>query len=193
MHPLLAEIEQTIPASGKAEADKYFKNRKVASNSASGAPRYLAIQAGLFSQQDTYNWGKAKKDDVGDTLFGVTYRVGEWTESMDFSIRADIVNFDIDNRNLTKLSLLPIITFPDARSGFPIYFGAGIGLGVFFKQIENESALTLDTQLLAGTRFLNLLGSMGLIIEVGLKNQIFLLSDGQHNSVYASAGAVFAF
>jgi len=178
---------------GKKEADKYFKNRKVAATSPGGAARYLAIQGGIYTQQDTYNWGKSGKDDVGETLFGVTYRIGEWTESMDFSIRADILNFDIDNRNLSKLSLLPLITFPDARSGFPLYFGAGLGLGVFFKQLEGESSLTLDSQLLAGTRFLNLLGSLGFILELGLKNQIFLLSDGQQNSVYISSGAVFAF
>jgi hypothetical protein len=194
IQPLLSETQTSSGFdTGKKEADKYFKSRNVAATDSNGTARYLAIQGGMFTQQDTYNWGKSGKDEVGETLFGVTYRIGEWSESMDFSIRADILNFDIDNRNISKLSLLPLITFPDARSGFPLYFGAGLGLGVFFKQLEGESAITLDSQLLAGARFLNLLGSMGFILELGLKNQFFLLSDGQQNSVYVSSGAVFAF
>ncbi len=202
MQPLLAsKISQT--QTGKSEADKYFTKRSKNNRSAPkgevrgpsgvGAPRYLALQFGLFTSEDTYRWGKENKDNVGQYLVGVTYRMGEWTNSMDLALRADVVSYKMDGREPIKLSLMPIVTFPDARSGFPLYFGAGLGLGVFFKQLDNESALSFDNQLLVGTRFFNLIEGLGLIFEVGLKNQLLILSDGQHNGVYGSFGGVFVF
>jgi hypothetical protein len=204
MQPLFAEDSDS--KEGKSEAQKMFLKRKNsrtqvensedsgsrAPNSV-GAPRYLALQFGLFPDEETYKWGKKGNDDVGNYLVGVTYRVGEWTNSMDLAIRADLVTYEVDDKKPIKLSLLPVVTFPDAKSGFPLYFGAGVGLGVYFKQLDNESSLSFDYQLIAGTRFFNLLGSAGIIFEIGLKNQLFILSDGQHNGVYGSLGGVFTF
>lgn len=193
-HPIFAEEGPSLPT-GKEAADKFFVKRKKAQRapSSAGAPRYLAIQMGFFSDEETYNWGKEKKKDVSELIVGITYRLGEWTQSMDLALRADFVSFEVDDKNPLKLSLMPIVTFPDAKSGFPLYFGGGAGAGIFFKQARNESAISFDYQILAGVRFLDLLDSTGFIFEVGLKNQLFLLSDGQHNGVYGTLGAVFTF
>ena len=208
-HPIFAQDNSVN--TGKKAADKYFVKRKKRSSgstptpppkrvspsssntSTAGAPRYLALQFGLFTEEETYKWGKSKKDDISEFIAGITYRIGEWTNSMDLAIRADIVSFEVDDKSPTKISLMPIITFPDAKSGFPLYFGAGAGAGIFFKQAKDESHLSFDYQVLAGARFFNLVNSMGFIFEVGLKNQLLLLSDGQHNGVYGSLGGVFTF
>jgi hypothetical protein len=86
-----------------------------------------------------------------------------------------------------------MIFFPDANSRFPLYFGGGAGLGVFFKQLENESALSFDYQLVAGARFFDLIDNFGLMIETGMKNHILLFSDGQFNGVFLTVGGVFNF
>lgn len=197
--------ETKAPTTGKKAAQEYFKkrqkpltdsdseksnNRKPA---AAAATRYLALHVGSFIQEDAYKWGRRNNDDLGKLNFGVTYRVGEWENSMDLLFRADFTTFDLNEGKATKLSLLPLITFPDAKSGFPLYFGAGLGLGVFFKQIEDESALSFDYQLVAGTRFFDVVQSVGFMAEVGMKNHILLLSDGQYNGVFLNVGAVFAF
>ncbi|MCB9026718.1 MAG: hypothetical protein H6625_10400 [Bdellovibrionaceae bacterium] len=196
VHPIFAE-ESPAPPTGKKTADKFFIKRQESNEdrktSATGAPRYLAIQFGFFTDEETYKWGKSNKNDVGKLISGITYRIGEWTDSMDLAIRADFVSYEIDDKNPLKISLMPIVTFPDAKSGFPLYFGAGAGLGVFFKQARDESSLSFDYQILAGARFFNIISSMGLIFEFGLKNQLLLLSDGQHNGVYGTLGAVFTF
>ncbi len=211
MTPLFAS-EQASSGTGKKAADKFFikrkargsksipsgtNNRQSSSSSrnpaGSGAPRYLALQFGFFVDEETYKWGKLGKDDVGGLIAGVTYRLGEWTNSMDLALRADFVSYEVDDKKPLKISLMPIVTFPDAKSGFPLYFGAGAGLGIFFKQAEAESSLSFDYQLLAGARFFNLVDSMGFVFEMGLKNQLLILSDGQHNGVYGSLGGVFTF
>ncbi|MBT4760680.1 MAG: hypothetical protein HOO06_03185 [Bdellovibrionaceae bacterium] len=185
---------------GNKKADSYFKKRKKSSSSksrvtasAGGAAHYLALHLGGYLDDESYSWGNENKDGVGKMSLGLTYRLGEWVNSSDMLIRVDINSFGLPEGNTTKMSFIPMVTFPDANSGFPLYFGAGVGLGVFFKQIESESALSLDYQLVAGARFFNVLDSIGLFMETGLKNHIHLLSDGQFNGVFVSAGTVFAF
>ncbi|MCB0356242.1 MAG: hypothetical protein KDD40_04505, partial [Bdellovibrionales bacterium] len=137
MNPIFAKDGETVNT-GKKAADKFFTKRKSAAKNSSspsrspasaGAPRYLALQFGLYTEEETYKWGKANKDDVSKFFAGITYRIGEWTNSMDLALRADFVSYEVDDKSPLKLSLMPIITFPDAKSGFPLYFGAGAGAG----------------------------------------------------------------
>jgi hypothetical protein len=88
---------------------------------------------------------------------------------------------------------MPIIAFPDARSNFPLYFGVGAGLGIFFEQIGDESDLSFDYAVITGLRFPDLFPWGGLILETGLKGQVNLLSSGQHDGVFLSVGTVFIF
>lgn len=180
------------------DADSYISNRHKnsqvkARKSFSSQSHYLALHAGSFFEDKAYNWGSSKEENVGGMSVGVTYRMGEWVNSSDLLFRADYTAFTVGNQRSTKLSFLPMITFPDANSGFPIYFGAGLGPGVYFKQLDGESSLSLDYQLVAGGRFYNVFNNIGFTFESGLKNHINLLSDGQFNGVFFTLGTVFVF
>ena len=196
------------PETGKKAATEYFIERKKAKSKSEPAPRqsryvnrsvssagerYLMLNIGMFFDDQSYRWGDNNQDNVADFTAGVTYRVGEWVSSMDMNFRADITSYSLDEGDTLKLSMMPVITFPDARSEFPMYFGGGAGLGVFFRQIEDESHLSFDYTVLAGVRLMNLVDNMGFTAEVGMKNHIFLLSDGQFNGAYFSIGTVFDF
>jgi len=199
------ETVETPPDTGKKAAQKFFLKRKGVQDSKEESPspqrsyssteggRFLAIHLGLFFDEESYKWASGNSDDLAEINGGVTYRIGEWVNSMDMNFRADITSYDLKQGKAVKLSLLPLITFPDVRSEFPLYFGAGAGLGVFFKQIKDESNISLDYQILAGARLMNLVENMGLMFEVGMKNHFLILSDGQYNGAYFSIGAVFDF
>ena len=179
--------------------DDYFKKRagsvevKKRKRSLKSGDHYLALHLGGFIKGKSYNWGGINKEDAGAYSTGITYRVGEWVNSTDFLVRIDFNSYELDSGNSTKMSLMPMVSFPDATSNFPLYFGAAGGLGVFFKQVESESALSLDYQLFAGGRFFNVFDSVGLLFETGIKNHVNILSDGQFNSTYFNAGTVFVF
>jgi hypothetical protein len=192
------------PTVGKKRATEYFLKRKQVSSSSSssgtrqvsssgGDPRYLAIHVGGFLDSTSYNWGHRDKRDPGLLNFGVSYRVGEWVNSMDLLFRAEFTNFKLDEGRAQKLSFLALLTFPDANSRFPLYFGAGLGPGIFTKQIKDESALALDYQIVAGARFFDVLDTLGFQFEVGLKNSVHLLDDGQFTGFFMGVGAVFSF
>lgn len=197
---------ETSPETGKKAAQEYFLKRKNTKGNNSGsyqtpsrsvssgsADRYLSLHAGLFFDEESYKWADGNSDDVSQLHGGVTYRIGEWVNSMDMNFRADLTSYDLIQGKAVKLSLLPLITFPDVRSRFPLYFGAGAGLGIFFKQINEESHIALDYQVVAGARLFELVENMGLMAEVGMKNHVLLLSDGQFNGAFFSLGAIFEF
>lgn len=164
--------------------------------SPAGTPsdHYLAVHVGWFVNDNAYKVGAPESQtNVGRYNFGLTYRMGEWVNSMDLLFRFDVSRYAYAEGGVTKFSLMPMITFPDASSRFPLYFGAGIGLGVFGNQLAGESTLALDYSLVGGARFFNLWGQTGLFVEGGVKNHLHLLSDGQFNGTFIASGLVFTF
>lgn len=193
--------KEAAPKTGKQKAQEYFQadaEKSKQNGSSSEGPvgaddHYLALHVGQFMQSETWLWGqKEKQKDNGKGSFGVTYRFDEWGQT-DLNVRFELNEFSVVDQKPLKFSILPIILFPEAGSKFPLYFGAGAGLGVFLKQVEGESNLSFDYQIFMGARFFNVYGSSGFFIETGLKNHLLLLSDGQFNGTYLSLGALFTF
>lgn len=193
---------QNSPGAGKDKAKQYFQSRKNESSSSGSSsdtgatPHLLALHFGGFFQGQSYNWGDNERQGAGRFNGGVTYRVGEWINSMDLSIRAEYTSYwfnDDKNQYARKLSFSPVITFPDANSRFPLYFGGGVGLGLFMHQLADESPVSFDWQAFGGVRFLNVFQSVGFMVEAGIKNHILMFSDGQFNGVFINVGSVFAF
>lgn len=209
----LAQSSTSAPRTGKAAASKYFADRKKVDPQApvlvqdsdegdeepsrspaqAGGPRVLALHLGTYFDEDIYKWGGKANKEAGKLTTGVTYRIGEWVNSMDLYLRVDFNSYQLNEGKALKMSLMPVVSFPDANSDFPLYFGAGAGLGIYIKQIDDEGSLSFDYQLLAGVRFFELFGDAGLTVEAGLKNHIHLLSDGQYNGVFVAVGTVFNF
>lgn len=209
-HAQLVEVKETPVSSptGREKAQNYFKGRKASKSrgpaseegsSSSGGndsldtPRLMSLHVGTFFTDEAYSWGHGDAKNIGRFNAGVDYRLGEWVNAADLSMRIDYTSYSLDEGAARKLSLGAIVTFPDAKSRFPLYFGAGLGPGFFIKQIRNSSAMSLDYSLFAGVRFLNVLDHVGFLIETGLKDHVHLFSEGQFNGVYVNVGSVFAF
>lgn len=191
-------VSAQAPRVGRDAAAKYFGNpppdqeREVA-QSYSGGDRLLALQIGGFIKSAAYEWGGGgKKEKVGKASYGVTYLFDQWA-GIDVNIRGDFNEYKIGDERAIKFSIMPLWTVPMAESNFPLYFGLGTGLGVYFKQIEDESNISFDYQLVAGLRLRDVLESVGFVVEFGLKNHLHLLSDGQFNGTALTVGTVFSF
>lgn len=196
------------PKVGADAAREYFKARqKSESNTKNEVPqpieaqrfpsswggRVMTLHAGAFVSEDIYKWGNGRKKSPASWDLGMTYKLGEWAGSMDYFLRAFLTQFDLYEGRATKLSLMPSIILPDIKSRFPLYFGISAGAGIFFKQIADESSLSLDYSLFGGLRFFELVENVGFLFEAGVRNHFHLLSDGQFNGVYGHLGAVFTF
>lgn len=198
------------PKVGKKAAAKYFqaqnkgggsgedaalKGRKPAAiETLNSSDHYLTVSLGKMTSSDAYNWGLiTKESDIGGMVFDITYRLTADESLYDQGVRISYAEFTPAGQRAQKLSFMYAMLLPDAGSQFPLYFGLAAGPGVFMKQLSDESALTLDYQLLLGLRLFNIFNKSGFSLEGGLRNHLQLTSDGQFNSVYVTAGAVFTF
>lgn len=190
---------QSQPHVGRRAAAKYFEgdqsnqnnsDRTVASSSSSDE-HVLMLHIGGFINSHAYNWDGGG-DNAGKANYGVTYLLDTWS-SMDVNLRLDFNEYKLEDSHPIKLSILPLLTFPMAQSHFPVYFGAGAGPGIFFKQANGYSNLSFDYQLVVGARFMNLYENLGAFAELGIKNHILLTSGGQFNGTALNVGAVFTF
>lgn len=175
---------------GRLAAQKYFTKDAQTGNQLTD--RLISLHVGGYMHSKAYLWGsEAATEKAGVQTTGVTYKIGEWPQTMDLSLRLDYFQYEIGNSRPIKISFLPMLTFPDSGSGFPLYFGGGIGPGVFISQISQESALALDYQLIFGLRWPDIWRNSGFFIESGIKDHLHVLSDGQFTSQFLTAGAVF--
>lgn len=191
-----SSMAEDAPRVGRGAAAKYLTPpppEKPQQATRAAQDNMLMILVGPYVDSVSYAWkGSDKRTKIGTSSYGITYLFEQWN-SVDVNFRADFTEYKIDDENFLKLSLLPLWTFPLMESRFPLYFGLGAGMGVFFKQVQDESNLSLDYQLVAGVRVPDLLGTSGFALEFGLKNHLHLLSDGQFNGTFLNVGAVFTF
>ncbi len=205
------QAHAAAPVVGKKAAAKYFQNRGIAQNSQgnedsyqtrypstieslSMQDHYLALGIGSYSSVTAYNWGNdSKQTDIGKVGFDLTYRLTQDSTLYDEIVRISYNNFEPVGQKSSKMSFLYGMTFPDAGSQFPLYFGIAAGPGIFFKQVDGESVLSLDYQLMLGLRLFNIFENTGFFVEGGLRNHLHITSDGQLNGTFISVGAVFTF
>ncbi len=205
---LSAQAQKSQPVVGKKAADKYFgrgpaaavdvtdsdrENSSERRSAGVGGDEMMMLSLGTFLNSSSYNWkGSDKREDIGRLSYGVTYLFDRWSK-LDTNLRMDFNDYKVGDDRALKLSIMPLWTFPAMDTRFPIYFGFGMGLGVFFQQVPEESNLSFDYQLVAGVRFMDLFQNFGFFSEIALKNHLHLLSDGQFNGTALTAGAVFTF
>lgn len=200
---------QSQPIVGKKAAEKYFPapveeevkadpsyETQAAEPVASGrssTEEMMMLGLGSFLNSETYNWnGSAKQENVGRITYGFTYLLQEEAK-YDINLRVDFTEYRVVTERAFKMSVLPVLTFPRFTADFPIYFGVGLGLGIFFVQVPDESSLSFDYQLLGGARFMDVIENAGLFVELALKNHLLLTTNGQFNGISLTAGGVFNF
>lgn len=172
--------------------DQEYRERQPAQSSSAGGT-VLMLGLGKYFSSTSYFWNcECKQEDVGGALLSVTYLFDHW-KAFDWNLRVDYSEYRPNGSSARRLSLLPLLTFPKAESEFPLYFGFGAGGGIFTTQAEKESTLSLDYQLVVGTRFPFVWEGGGFFVEFGMKNHIHLLSDGQFNGTALRGGAIFVF
>jgi len=194
------------PKVGRAAAAKYFQNnpeigtRYISSEPSDGSGsgfsgnRYMTFGVNAFTKSDAFSWGGSTKEtEVGKWGIDMNYRLSQYNNLLDYSLRVSYQEYEPANQKANKLIFMYAATLPDAESRFPLYFGGAVGAGVFLTQLPDESPVTLDYSLYLGMRMFNVFESTGFYLEGGLKNHLQLTSNGQLNGTYVSAGAVFTF
>lgn len=191
------------PKVGRDAAAKYFEKRNGAQDVSDkiqhkvlsgGALHYLSLGVSHYAASQSYLWGRqGQQEGIAKDGIDMTYRAGEMYRFMDLSLRISYNEFSLGGEDGSKLSFMPLLSFPEASAKFPLYFGIGAGVGVFLTQVNGKSPLSLDYQLVIGSRFLDIFENTGFFVEAGLKNHLLLTSSGQMNGTFMAGGLVFTF
>lgn len=200
---VLQNFAGAAPLVGKKAAAKYFQAEGDSSyetprypssiESLTSEDHYMALGLSTYTNSKAYKWGTNSETNVAKTGVDMTYRLTQDYELFDEVIRVSYNTYRPAGQKASKMSFMYGITFPDATSKFPLYFGFVAGPGIFFNQLDGESTIALDYQMFLGLRLFNLFERTGFFVEGGIKNHLHLTSDGQLNGTYVSAGAVFTF
>jgi len=178
---------------GRKAAQKYFSSDSERPTSRGSGDNLLMLHLGQYTDSQSYNWGPSNLIyGAGQANYGVTYLMDQW-RGLDVNLRADFSEYSLQGTRAVKLAIMPLVTFPRAETKFPLYFGIGGGGGVFLQQYPNSSNISFDYELVLGLRFMELVGSLGLFAEYGMKNHLLLLSQGQFNGTVISGGLIFNF
>ncbi len=182
--------EQASEPRNVAQEEKSYSS----SSSYVSEMHYMSLGFGTFSEATAFEWGKdGREEKIGKWGVELSYRLLEQEYLFDESLRIGYYEYKPVDQRSTKLSFMYMITFPEATSKFPLYFGGAAGLGVFMEQLKGESAISFDYQLFLGVRLFNVFDSVGFYVEGGMRNHLHLASDGQVNGTFLSLGTVFTF
>lgn len=170
------------------EANSYFQQRATNFNQ-----RHLNFYFYNSIKDRSYSWAVDKQNQLLDWNAGISYKWDNFGNFGDAIFKIKFSSFKIDKKSVFKNSLLLGVSFPDIDSGFPFYFGVGLGGSLFFNQVYSESIISVDYQTYVGLRFINIYQNLGSFIEWGLDNHFFLLSSGQYDNIYFAVGLSFVF
>ena len=171
----------------------YFSSRKPNVESHQGSPRHLGLYLGtsLYGEttdQDTFN-------PFSSFVFGLSQRISEYPAIGDLSIRVELLSMKFaDKKREWLVDVVPVFSLPDVRSGFPVYVGAGGGLGLFPRHIvRKEPVLSFNARLFAGVRVLDWYENMGFFGEVSVKTQFPVYDAKLYMEVLLTFGSLFSF
>jgi hypothetical protein len=155
--------------------------------------RLFTLGLGSFLSSRAYQWSSSDTEDsIGRMVYGFSYDFSDWNH-FDFTLRVQYQEYQVRGERISKLSFQPSLSLPQSKYKFPVYFGAGLGGGIFFNQPQGESPLSLDYKLFVGLRVADLIDRTGFLVEWALENHLHAFSDGQMVGQTLMAGLTFSF
>ena len=200
---ILVSLLTVFSVYGESQGDKksgykyvirnYFSSRKPNVQSHQGSPRHLALYLGtsLYSEttdQDVLN-------PFSSVFFGLSQRIEEFSAIGDLNIRVELLSMQFaDKKREWLVDVTPVFSLPDVRSGFPVYVGAGGGVGLFPRHIvRKKPALSLNVRFFAGMRVIDWYENVGFLGEVSVKMHFPFYDTKLYMEVLVTLGSLFSF
>ena len=170
---------------------KYFSGRKKIPSSSSYRNMVLYVGSSLYSDSTAKNF---KSIPFSSVIAGFRQPIREVPQVGDFSLKTEIQNFRLKTDRVTQINITPLFSLPEAQSKFPVYVGLGIGFGFYpYFILAGKPALSLNGQLFAGLRLINLYKNLGLNGEVVLNMHVPFKERELYMETIANLGLLFSF
>ena len=169
----------------------YFSSRKPNTDTYYGAPRSLALFFGTSLHGETKD---EEQQIFSSRLVGFHQRIKEFSTIGDLNLRIELHSVKLESQRSLQISITPLFTLPDIRSGFPVYLGLGGGFGLFPRHIlKKQPALSLNMQMFTGVRFIDFYKNFGVTGELNLKMHTPFQDMKLYMELLAHAGFIFSF
>ena len=148
--------------------ENYFSKRASSGNYYDYARAFTLSSGGSIYRANT--------DKVFETLssfnLSFTQVFKEITFLGDLNLKFSIFSSKMSKQKATLLEVTPFITIPEIRTTFPFYVGMGFGFGFYpHYLIKQLPALSVNTQIFFGFRFLEIYRNIGCFTELNLRIQ----------------------
>ena len=171
--------------------DNYFSKRKSNIESYQGAPRHLKLYLGASVYGETET---RKFDPLFSRALGFSQRIKEFPARGDLNLRVELQSLRLLSHRTELISIVPVFIFPDVRSGFPVYVGAGGGMSLLpLHLVRRQPALSLTGQIFAGLRLVDWYKNAGLSGEMSLKTHLPFYDRELYMEIFITLGFLFSF
>ena len=107
---------------------------------------------------------------VSSGFLSFTQNVREIKDLGDVQLRASLLASQLEEGKEVSLELSALLTFPEIRSQFPIFFGMGFGLGFYpFYILEDIPSFSFHSPFLLGIRLFEIYHNLGVGAELNLR------------------------
>ena len=165
--PSWAEDSEDSQQSGyRYIVDNYFSKRQ-SSSAYQDYSRSFTLFSGLsFYREST----KKTFDPYSSFLLGFKQNIIEISRLGDVDLQVTVFSSKMINRRALLLEITPRISVPEVRTTFPVYVGIGTGFGFYPRYIVQKiPSFSVNCQLFAGLRFLDLYHNLGFSAELNLR------------------------
>ena len=145
--------------------DNYFSRR-------SKSKSYVDFKSYVLSSGFSFYRANPNKKfkPVSSAFLAFTQNVREIKELGDVQLRASLLAAQLEEGKEASLELSALLTFPEIRSQFPIFFGMGFGLGFYpFYILEDIPFFSFHIPFLFGIRLFEIYHNLGAGAELNLR------------------------
>ena len=164
--PSWGEENQTKKLGYRYIIDNYFSKRQ-----ASGVYQDYSKSFTLYSGMSFYRESTERSfKPFSSFVLGFNRRLKEIPQLGDLNLQAAVISSQMATHRAVLLEITPRLTIPEIRTAFPLYVGAGLGLGFYPRYIIREQPfLSVNSQFFIGLRFFDLYYNLGFSAELNLK------------------------
>ena len=158
-------------ASGyKYTLKNYFADRKPNESLSQGYFRRLGLYIGTSVHGEE---GPNTIKPFSTMLLGLSQRLREFPLFGSADLRVELRSMRLSTHREWLISVTPVFSLPDVSSGFPVYAGAGGGVGLFPRHlVKKRPVLSLNALLFGGVRMVDWYENAGAFGEVGVQFQL---------------------
>ena len=150
---------------------------------------YLSV-GGAFFREST----EKKYSFLSNSLLSYRQKLKEIFSAGDISLQLSLGSAFLEQQRATYIEISSQISIPAQRITFPMYFGGGLGMGMYpYYVLRSKPSLFLSSEIFAGIQFFDVYENLGFYMETSFRYSLPLKELNVYLETLVKAGIIFRF